>query len=384
MSGASFSMGLDLNNDGRINQVMSGPLGVDIDNDGTVDVVITPEQLRTMVVEQRLAQGASGTSSDVAVAATAPTPTFASVQQLARSFRDPTSPGGLPEAPSLKPDDSASSLQPRGRWMWSPGPPPAPPPTPPRGYDGGGTVMVTHSMAPLAAAAPMQPVPSSMVSVPAQSQPALRSPDSWVLQGAPQPIPSNLVSVAAHSQPALRSSDSWLVQGPLPSDMVLVPARNQPALQPEPDSWVLQGAPVPGIGSAWAMRQPPLPPTPPATQQWVSPQVIEKPYPVFVASPPVEKIIEKPYAVPVDRIVEKPYAVPVDRIVEKPYTVNRIVDRPVYVDRGAHTVHTVQVHPAKHDREFPYHDPLPERGCGFVGHFLPATSENLWLGWAGW
>lgn len=38
-------MGLDLDNDGTIDQQMMGPLGVDVDNDGTVDVVVTPEKL---------------------------------------------------------------------------------------------------------------------------------------------------------------------------------------------------------------------------------------------------------------------------------------------------------------------------------------------------
>jgi len=42
-------MGLDLNNDGRINQLMTGPLGVDVNNDGQVDLVITPEQLRALI-----------------------------------------------------------------------------------------------------------------------------------------------------------------------------------------------------------------------------------------------------------------------------------------------------------------------------------------------
>lgn len=34
---------------------------------------------------------------------------------------------------------------------------------------------------------------------------------------------------------------------------------------------------------------------------------------------------------------------------------------------------------ARFDGTFPYHNPSPEVGCGWVGHVLPATSINLWL-----
>lgn len=45
-------MGLDINNDGKVNQVMTGPLGVDVDNDGSVDVVITPEKLMAWALKR--------------------------------------------------------------------------------------------------------------------------------------------------------------------------------------------------------------------------------------------------------------------------------------------------------------------------------------------
>jgi len=45
-------MGLDLDGDGKMDQLMQGPLGVDVDNDGSIDVVITPEQLRAFLVTQ--------------------------------------------------------------------------------------------------------------------------------------------------------------------------------------------------------------------------------------------------------------------------------------------------------------------------------------------
>lgn len=45
-------MGLDLNNDGSVDQLNAGPIGVDVNNDGVVDVVITPDQLREMILER--------------------------------------------------------------------------------------------------------------------------------------------------------------------------------------------------------------------------------------------------------------------------------------------------------------------------------------------
>merc|ERR1719198_557253 len=100
--------------------------------------------------------------------------------------------------------------------------------------------------------------------MPSQSQAAMQpSLDSWMLQGAPQPVPSSMVSLPAQSQPLLRWPESWMLQGPLPSNVVLVPSQSQP----EPDSFVLQQVSVPQPQAMW---QPPLPPTPPASQQWVS------------------------------------------------------------------------------------------------------------------
>jgi len=55
-----LSMGLDLNNTGRVQQIMQGPLGVDVDNDGEVDVVITPEQLRAFALQHGTAVTAAG------------------------------------------------------------------------------------------------------------------------------------------------------------------------------------------------------------------------------------------------------------------------------------------------------------------------------------
>lgn len=48
----SLQMGLDIGGQGRVNQVMTGPLGVDVDNDGEVDVIITPEMLRAFALSQ--------------------------------------------------------------------------------------------------------------------------------------------------------------------------------------------------------------------------------------------------------------------------------------------------------------------------------------------
>lgn len=48
----NLTMGLDLDNDGRVDKLNSGPIGVDLDNDGVVDVIITPEQLREMILER--------------------------------------------------------------------------------------------------------------------------------------------------------------------------------------------------------------------------------------------------------------------------------------------------------------------------------------------
>jgi len=55
-----LSMGLDLNNTGRVQQIMKGPLGVDVDNDGVVDVVITPEQLLAFALQRGTAVTAAG------------------------------------------------------------------------------------------------------------------------------------------------------------------------------------------------------------------------------------------------------------------------------------------------------------------------------------
>merc|ERR1719401_1187317 len=52
----NLTMGLDLDNSGRIDQLMQGPLGVDVNNDGIIDVVITPEQLRQFIMEEAQAQ----------------------------------------------------------------------------------------------------------------------------------------------------------------------------------------------------------------------------------------------------------------------------------------------------------------------------------------
>jgi len=40
---SSPCLGLDLNNDGRVNQTFHGPLGIDLNNDGCVDLIITPQ-----------------------------------------------------------------------------------------------------------------------------------------------------------------------------------------------------------------------------------------------------------------------------------------------------------------------------------------------------
>ncbi len=65
-------------------------------------------------------------------------------------------------------------------------------------------------------------------------------------------------------------------------------------------------------------------------------RVIEKP--VYIDRP-VDRVVEKkvyvdrPVDRPVERIVEKIVHVPVERIVERPVYVDRVVERPVYVER---------------------------------------------------
>jgi len=59
----TLAMGLDLNGDGQVNQIMRGPLGVDVDNDGTVDVVISPERLLQWVIQQGKPVTAAGAAA---------------------------------------------------------------------------------------------------------------------------------------------------------------------------------------------------------------------------------------------------------------------------------------------------------------------------------
>lgn len=85
----------------------------------------------------------------------------------------------------------------------------------------------------------------------------------------------------------------------------------------------------------------------------------------------------------------------IHEVVETPYYIKEVVDRPYFVDRTTHKHTSLQserlsevqlqlpinvtmrkVRPERHDRDFPYHDPIPSEGCDFIGHFLPFTSEN--------
>mmetsp|Transcript_16182 Transcript_16182/g.44989 ORF Transcript_16182/g.44989 Transcript_16182/m.44989 type:complete len:218 (+) Transcript_16182:3-656(+) len=89
-------------------------------------------------------------------------------------------------------------------------------------------------------------------------------------------------------------------------------------------------------------------------------------------------VVEKP----VDRIVE------VEKIVEKPIYIKET--QPIYMTQNIEKVvlkqpvevvtRRLRAHEVQGDYEFPYHDPMPELGCDFVGHVLPATSWNAWLG----
>jgi len=72
--------------------------------------------------------------------------------------------------------------------------------------------------------------------------------------------------------------------------------------------------------------------------------------------------------------------------VDRPVYMDRIVQVPVYVDRNTSspvdkngswpvTVRTVRADFREPRHDFPYHNPLVEEGCGFIGNYLPAATE---------
>lgn len=116
----SLTMGLDLDNDGRVDQLNMGPIGVDVDNDGTVDVVITPEQLRAMVLEHGLARGAAvGPAQPLQTVARTRVPLAGSLQTPPGVHGPPVAqtaayevPRPVPSAPLVPPAPAAVLQQP--------------------------------------------------------------------------------------------------------------------------------------------------------------------------------------------------------------------------------------------------------------------------------
>mmetsp|Transcript_119870 Transcript_119870/g.382661 ORF Transcript_119870/g.382661 Transcript_119870/m.382661 type:complete len:256 (+) Transcript_119870:83-850(+) len=221
----SLTMGLDIDGDGRMDQLMHGPLGIDVDNDGIIDVVITPEQLRAFLIEQGLPP--DKLPANMAVRPLSPS------RLLAR------------ESPLVMPRNA-----------------------PPHVFDR------TY-------AAP-QPLPNAHASV----------------RYAPWPPPAHLQSY-------------MLGRTPLATHHCLVPT----------------AAPYVPHNVPMTHRPPEIPPASPK-QQPVPHQHHGK--------------MPKQVHLPVKITMRK-------------------------------------VSRAQHDGRFPYHDPMPEVGCHFVGHLLPATSDNLWL-----
>lgn len=93
MDPRNLTMGLDLSGDGRVNQLMTGPLGVDVDNDGTVDVLITPAKLKAWALAKGKAVTPAGVEAQKGSNPASPS-----------SPSSPVSPGGgFPQPPSVPP-----------------------------------------------------------------------------------------------------------------------------------------------------------------------------------------------------------------------------------------------------------------------------------------
>jgi hypothetical protein len=93
----------------------------------------------------------------------------------------------------------------------------------------------------------------------------------------------------------------------------------------------------------------------------------------------VQEVAQQPQIIEriVREVVEKPIVI--EKLVEKPYYVMQEVTRPIMYCGVPVSYRRIEVPPDFLDTDFPYHDPLPERGCNFVGHLTSATSLDPWF-----
>lgn len=241
-----------------------------------------------------------------------------------------------------------------------------PPPSP------AGFPMPQEPMQPALPSAPVIKLPPIFSVAPAvrmempASVPAAVAPDPKLLWRDPPTPPTTDRAVTMPDSP----------KSP-PREPIMLPAKVTavaPAEVVEPAAW-----PPPQI------MPPEYPTLPAAYVQMPQPSYVQMPQPIAPRAAPVVSEPQDP-GWAVREVVEKPYYI--KQVVDRPYLVDRRTQREMVLNHGGLSevevkfpirVSMKKVSAAHHDRDFPYHNPAPRAGCGFIGHFFPATTENPFL-----
>jgi len=360
----NLTMGLDLDNSGHVDQLMTGPLGIDVDNDGVVDLYITPEQIRELIMQEAAERQPPVPQEPAQPVPTQPMPTSPPSQPKAATAPatvPAVAPMKLPPiitvAPAvrMKAEDlvipPSVPMEPAGP---APAPanvvvPPAPvaPQPPPQ-----------PQPVPVPMPVPTQPAPQAQPMV-APQQPPAPPPAQPYPQPAPQPMAPNMQPPQPFQVGPLAPPAPPVVQvGPLHAP----PTYNMPSRENPTPSMFVQSHARPSVPSAMhagcvSRAAPPPMAEPPPQPNFIVREVVERPR-------IIKEYIDRPYLV--ERVREQEYVINSERLHQ------RRVELPIRVS-------TRKVTPRVFDRDFPYHDALPVLGCNFVGHYHPATSENPYL-----
>jgi len=332
----STTMGIDLDNDGKIDSKVQGPIGVDIDNDGIPDILIDPQVLVEFAIAQNKLKANNALN---------PYPTSA-----AQAYTPPTPP--MPYM--LKTNDASNPYPTSTAQAYTP-------PAPPMALAGRDVEIRKQPLTPLSvkvnrtaiAPTPPKPLPSRPDYVSIQPLPARRDLEIHERSLTPQSVKVNRTIPRSGSVPRYAPmSVQPKIYTNQPQYQSMVP--EQPMVYPHPHSY---HHPPPTR---------PAPPAPPAEQPMV---------PQHQQVPIQERVVEKP-------VVQTKIQ---ERVVEKPI----VVEKPVYVEKQVyvpeHHHHHHYHHHYHHEArpqvikqmpksspdswDFPYHDPDPFLGCDFRSHF---------------
>lgn len=283
-----LQMGLDTDQSGRVNQLMRGPLGVDIDNDGSIDLIIAPERMRAMVLEEaNRVQAATAVSIN-----SQPSPIVAPSRVLMPPMAAPNK--ATPSASS-----APGFAAPQGHW-------PSYSPAPAARYS--------------SASSAIQTTPPQQIQMGIQPQ---------VMQAAP--VAGTMVTEYEASRTIVEEHDG------IREYVTTVPevTKTTGMKWVEVPQMTVVKEVVPEIVQTVVERKEKIVEIPvyidrPGPERVVE-KIVEKP--IYLESPSVEKIVEVPRIVEkiVEKIVEVPRVIekPVERTVEVPRVVEKVVDRPV-------------------------------------------------------